>query len=62
MRAGSAPPAAAAKGPTSPMPGALSSPADLACENAKLKRELDRMRLERDLLKTTIGILAEASR
>ena len=44
------------------MPGALSSPADLACENAKLKRELDRMRPERDVLGKAIGIFAEAPR
>jgi transposase len=35
------------------------SPADLASQNAKLKRELDRMRMERDVLKKAIGIFAE---
>ncbi len=36
------PPASGATGPT---------PADLASQNAKLKRELDRTRMERDVLK-----------
>ncbi len=35
------------------------SPADLASQNAKLKRELDRTRMERDVLKKAIGIFAE---
>ena len=33
--------------------------ADLASQNAKLKRELDRTRMERDVLKKAIGIFAE---
>lgn len=37
-------------------------PADLASQNAKLKRELDRMRMERDVLKKAIGIFAEVPR
>ena len=38
------------------------SPADLASQNAKLKRELDRTRMERDVLKKAIGIFAEVPR
>lgn len=38
------------------------SPADLASENAKLRRELDRTRMERDVLKKAIGIFAEVPR
>jgi transposase len=34
-------------------------PADHAAENARLKRELDRTRMERDILKKAIGIFAE---
>lgn len=37
----------------------VASPADLASENAKLRRELERMRMERDILKKAIGIFAE---
>lgn len=41
-------------------PGALlPSPPDLASENAKLRRELERTRMERDILKKMIGIFAE---
>lgn len=45
-------------------PGAVSvsplpSPSDHAAENARLKRELDRTRMERDILKKAIGIFAE---
>ena len=43
---------------TSPMP----SPADQASEIARLKRELDRTRMERDVLKKAIGIFAEVPR
>ncbi len=38
------------------------SPVDLASQNAKLKRELDRTRMERDVLKKAIGIFAEVPR
>ena len=38
------------------------SQADLASQNAKLKRELDRARMERDVLKKAIGIFAEVPR
>ena len=45
-------------------PGAVNmapapTPADQAAENARLKRELDRTRMERDILKKAIGIFAE---
>ena len=38
------------------------STADLASQNAKLKRELDRTRMERDVLKKAIGIFAKVPR
>jgi transposase len=37
----------------------LTSPADQAAEIARLRRELDRTRMERDVLKKAIGIFAE---
>jgi transposase len=37
----------------------MSSPADQAAEIARLRRELDRTRMERDVLKKAIGIFAE---
>jgi len=40
----------------------MRSPADLASENAKLKRELERVKMERDVLKRAIGIFAEVPR
>ena len=50
---GSAVPASpAAKPPVSP----LASPADQASEIARLRRELDRARMERDILKKAVGI------
>jgi transposase len=39
--------------------GAALSPADQAAEIARLRRELDRTRMERDILKKAIGIFAE---
>lgn len=48
----------AAQPPTSIM----SSPSDQASEIAKLRRELDRMRMERDILKKVVGIFAEMPR
>ena len=39
--------------------GAAPSPADQAAEIARLRRELDRTRMERDILKKAIGIFAE---
>lgn len=55
-RAGQPARPAAATEPATP------SPADLASENAKLRRELERTRLERDVLKKAIGIFAEVPR
>ena len=51
-------------GPRPAMPGfpSLPSPADQASEIARLKRELDRTRMERDVLKEAIGIFAEVPR
>ena len=49
-------PAVATKVPTSP------APADLAAENARLRRELERARAERDILKKAIGIFSETPR
>lgn len=40
----------------------LPSPADQASEITRLKRELDRTRMERDVLKKAIGIFAEVLR
>lgn len=48
----------AAKPPSS----SLASPADQASEIAKLRRELDRTRMERDILKKAVGIFAEMPR
>ena len=44
--------------PTSP----VASPSDQAAEIARLRRELDRTRMERDVLKKVIGIFAEMPR
>lgn len=44
-----------ASSPTSP----VASPSDQAAEIARLRRELDRTRMERDVLKKAIGIFAE---
>ena len=41
---------------------AVASPADLAFENARLRRELERTRMERDVLKKAIGLFAEGPR
>jgi len=41
-------------------PGAKASTEDLSAENAALRRELDRVRQQRDILKKTLGILSEA--
>ncbi len=40
----------------------LPSPADQASEITRLKRELDRTRMERDVPKKAIGIFAEVPR
>lgn len=46
------------KGPSS-SPAVTVLPADLAAENARLKRDLERVKMERDVLKRAIGIFAE---
>jgi transposase len=48
-------------GTRAPSPNAspIASPADQAAEIARLRRELDRTRMERDVLKKAIGIFAE---
>jgi transposase len=51
--------------PTSSRPTttpAMPLPADQASEIARLQRELDRTRLERDILKKALGICAEVPR
>jgi transposase len=55
-------PRSAARSPGAVATASGASPADLASQNAKLKRELDRMRMERDVLKKAIGIFAEVPR
>jgi len=37
----------------------MMSPADRAAEIARLRRELERTRMERDVLKKAVGIVAE---
>lgn len=44
---------------SAPSVSPMSSPADQASEITRLKRELDRARMERDVLKKAIGIFAE---
>ena len=44
------------------MPSPVATPADQAAEIARLRRELDRARLERDILKKAIGIFSETPR
>ena len=44
------------------MTGQVASPADRATENAKLRREREGTRLERDVPSEAIGIFAEAPR
>ena len=53
--------APAAKPPASST-AAMASPADQAAEIARLKRELERAKMERDILKKAVGICAEAPR
>ena len=48
----------AAQRPVSPM----ASPADQASEIARLRRELDRARMERDILRKAVGIFVEMPR
>jgi transposase len=58
---GSQPAAAPAARPVSALT-VMTSPADQAAEIARLKRELDRARMERDILKKAVGICAEVPR
>ncbi|KQT60041.1 MULTISPECIES: transposase [unclassified Aureimonas] len=53
-------PTSRATAPTGLSP--LPSPADQASEITRLRRELDRTRMERDVLKKAIGIFAEVPR
>ena len=55
MTARPRPGASPASIPASP----VASPSDQAAEIARLRRELDRTRMERDVLKKAIGIFAE---
>lgn len=48
----------AAQSPASPM----ASPADQALEVARWRRELDRPRMERDILRKAVGIFVEMPR
>lgn len=48
--------------PPSFITAGMASPADQAAEIARLKRELDRARMERDILKKAVGICAEVPR
>ena len=52
----------ARSGATVSTTSAMPSPADQASEITRLKRELDRTRMERDVLKKAIGIFAEVPR
>jgi transposase len=45
--------------PGSMLASPVASPSDQAAEIARLRRELDRTRMERDVLKKAIGIFAE---
>lgn len=58
LQEGGVPVTRAAKPPVSTM----ASPADQASEIARLRRELDRARMERDILKKAVGIFAEMPR
>jgi transposase len=49
-------------GPTAAATPIAPSPADQAAEVARLRRELDRVRTERDILKKAIGIFSETPR
>ena len=48
--------------PARPPSSVMASPADQASEIARLRRELDRTRMERDILKKAVGIFAEMPR
>jgi transposase len=55
-------PVAAGMGSAASPSAPVSSPADQAAEIARLRRELERARLERDILKKAIGIFSEPPR
>ena len=56
---GGSPPPLAAGLPGTASASPVASPSDQAAEIARLRRELDRTRMERDVLKKAIGIFAE---
>ena len=56
---GAAPRSKAGSRTPAPSTSPMTSPADQAAEIARLRRELDRTRIERDVLKKAIGIFAE---
>lgn len=59
LMGGSSPPPRAAASPRAAAASPVASPSDQAAEIARLRRELDRTRMERDVLKKAIGIFAE---
>lgn len=56
LQDGGTPPASPA---AKPSVSTMASPADQASEIARLRRALDRARMERDILKKAVGIFAE---
>ncbi len=56
---GGSPPPRVAGPPGAASASSVASPSDQAAEIARLRRELDRTRMERDVLKKAIGIFAE---
>jgi len=58
LMGGSSPPRPAGLPGAAPV-SPVASPSDQAAEIARLRRELDRTRMERDVLKKAIGIFAE---
>ena len=56
---GGSPPPRATASPGAAAASPVVSPSDQAAEIARLRRELDRTRMERDVLKKAIGIFAE---
>ena len=59
MLNGASPPPRPAGSTGASPPSPVASPSDQAAEIARLRRELDRTRMERDVLKKAIGIFAE---
>jgi transposase len=54
---------AASAGPAAKPPiSTMALPADQASEITRLRRELDRARMERDILKKAVGIIVEMPR